>query len=156
MQIHLIAVGQKMPGWVSQGYEEYARRMPPDCRLNLIELPAGQRRKNADIDRILQQEAERMLDAIPKGAFVIALDVDGKPWDTAQLSTQMGQWMQGGSDIALLVGGPEGLHSKALARAQQRWSLSPLTFPHPLVRVIVAEQLYRALSLLRNHPYHRE
>lgn len=155
MQIHLIAVGQKMPGWVSQGYEEYARRMPPDCRLKLIELPAGQRRKNADIDRILQQEAERMADAIPKGAFVIALDVDGKAWDTAQLSTQMGQWMQSGCDIVLLVGGPEGLHAKALALAQQRWSLSPLTFPHPLVRVIVAEQLYRALSLLRNHPYHR-
>lgn len=155
MQIHLIAVGQKMPGWVSQGYEEYARRMPPDCRLKLIELSAGQRRKNADIDRILQQEAERMADAIPKGAFVIALDVDGKAWDTAQLSTQMGQWMQGGCDIVLLVGGPEGLHAKALALAQQRWSLSPLTFPHPLVRVIVAEQLYRALSLLRNHPYHR-
>lgn len=155
MQIHLIAVGQKMPDWVRLGYDEYARRMPPDCRMNLIEVAAGQRRKNADIDRILRQEAERMEAAIPKGAWVLALDVNGKRWDTQQLSEQIGQWMQGGRDVALLVGGPEGFHSQALALAQRRWSLSPLTFPHPLVRVIVAEQLYRGLSLLRNHPYHR-
>jgi len=155
MQIHLIAVGSKMPKWVTQGYEEYAKRMPTDCRLNLIEVPAGQRRKNADIERILRQEADRIEAAIPKGAFVIALDVMGKAWSTEQLATEMGHWMQSGRDVAMLIGGPEGVHPQCLALAEQRWSLSALTFPHPLVRIILAEQLYRGLSLLRNHPYHR-
>lgn len=155
MQIHLIAVGSKMPKWVTQGYEEYAKRMPTDCRLNLIEVPAGQRRKNADIERILRQEADRIEAAIPKGAFVIALDVMGKVWSTEQLATEMGHWMQSGRDVAMLIGGPEGFHPQCLALAEQRWSLSALTFPHPLVRIILAEQLYRGLSLLRNHPYHR-
>ncbi len=155
MRIDLIAVGTRMPKWVEDGYQEYARRMPPDCRLNLREIPSGQRGKNADVARILQQEGKAMLAAVPKGSRIVALDVKGKPWSTPELSRQMDNWMQGGRNIAILIGGPEGFSPDCLAASELRWSLSPLTFPHPLVRVIVAEQLYRALSLLRNHPYHR-
>lgn len=156
MRIHLIAVGTRMPNWVQEGYHEYAKRMTGECRLNLIEVEAGKRGKNADIARILQEEAARMLTAIPSDSCIIALDVQGQAWSTPQLARQLQKWQFGGQDICLLVGGPEGLASECLAKAQQKWSLSALTYPHPLVRVIVAEQLYRAWSLLRGHPYHRE
>lgn len=144
-----------MPAWVAEGYLEYARRMPPDCRLELTEIPARQRGRNADIERILQQEGKKLLASVPRGSRLMALDVAGKAWNTGQLAQQLGNWMQQGSDLTLLVGGPEGLHRDCLEAASLHWSLSPLTFPHPLVRVIVAEQLYRAVSLLRGHPYHR-
>ncbi|MDX1823365.1 MAG: 23S rRNA (pseudouridine(1915)-N(3))-methyltransferase RlmH [Thiohalomonadales bacterium] len=155
MQIHLIAVGNRMPDWVSQGYEEFARRMPPECRLNLVEIPAAKRTKAADIRRLLSQEGERMLEAIPKHALIITLDVSGQRWDTEQLSQQLDSWMHEGRDIALLIGGPEGLAPNCQAQAERSWSLSPLTFPHPLVRIIVAEQLYRATTILKHHPYHK-
>ena len=144
-----------MPHWVVEAYDEYARRLPIECTLRLVEIPAGHRGKNADIQRILRYEGERMLKAIPKGCQMLALDVRGHSWTTEQLSTRLAGWMADGRDLALLVGGPEGLARACLEQAQGRWSLSPLTFPHPLVRVIVAEQLYRAWSLLRGHPYHR-
>lgn len=155
MQIHLLAVGSKMPGWVEQGYEEYAKRLPPECALKLVEIPAGKRGKGADIARLTREEGEKMLAAIPKGAKVVALDVLGRPWSTEQLSQQLNSWLGEGRDVALLVGGPEGLADTCRARADQLWSLSPLTFPHPLVRIVLAEQLYRAWSILQNHPYHR-
>ncbi len=155
MNIHLIAVGDRMPAWVQQGYDEYARRMPRECTLRLIEIAPGKRGRNADIARAMREEGQRMLAAIPKGTRVIALEVNGRDWSTEQLATQLEGWMGGGQDIALLVGGPEGLSDEARAAASQQWSLSPLTLPHPLVRVILAEQLYRAWSILRNHPYHR-
>ncbi len=155
MRIHLIAVGARMPAWVTQGFEEYARRLPADCALQLVEIAAGKRGKNADIARITRDEGERTLAAIPKGALVVALDVKGRAWSTEQLSRQLDSWLHDGRDIALLVGGPEGLAPECLARAEQRWSLSPLTLPHPLVRIVVAEQLYRAWSILNGHPYHR-
>ena len=155
MQIHLIAVGERMPGWVQQGFDEYAKRLPPECALRLTEVAAGKRGKNADITRIRRDESERLLAAVPKGALILALDVDGKHWSTQQLAGQLERWMAGGQDVTLLVGGPDGLTEKARAAAVQQWSLSPLTLPHPLVRVILAEQLYRAWSILRNHPYHR-
>lgn len=155
MNINLIAVGEKMPRWVQDGYQEYSKRLPAECRLNLLEIPARHRGKNADLARILRQEGQAMLAAIPKGNLVIALDVKGKPWSTEALSDQMEGWMSGGQDVALLVGGPEGLAAECLTVARNRWSLSPLTLPHPLVRVVLAEQLYRAWSILRNHPYHR-
>lgn len=155
MQIHLIAVGDKMPPWIQQGYEEFAKRLPAECTLRLVEIPAGRRGKNADIARILRDESRRQLAAVPKGARVIALEVRGKTWSTEQLSEELGGWLQHGRDVALLVGGPDGLDAEARAAAQQQWSLSALTLPHPLVRVLVAEQLYRAWSILQNHPYHR-
>jgi 23S rRNA (pseudouridine1915-N3)-methyltransferase len=144
-----------MPAWVSNGYQEYARRMPPECRLELTEIRPGKRSAKADVARILDEEGKRMLAALPSGCRVIALEVDGKSWDTTRLAQRLGEWLQAGQDIALLVGGPEGLSPACRERAELCWSLSPLTFPHPLVRVVLAEQLYRAWTLLSAHPYHR-
>ena len=155
MKLHLLAVGQKMPAWVEQGYQEYAQRMPAEAQLILKEISPGKRGKNADINRIMQDEGQRIQTAIPKNNHVVALDVKGKAWSTEQLAERLGQWMSSGQDVALLVGGPDGLSQDCRDQADEYWSLSPLTFPHPLVRVILAEQLYRAWSVLRNHPYHR-
>ncbi len=155
MRIHLLAVGARMPDWVYTAFDDYARRMPPHCALLIREIPAEKRGKRADLQRIRDVEGEHLLASIPTGSKVIALDVDGKAWSTEQLAKQLEQWMASGQDIALLVGGPEGLSPASLQRAEQRWSLSPLTFPHPLVRVIVAEQLFRAWSIVSKHPYHR-
>jgi 23S rRNA (pseudouridine1915-N3)-methyltransferase len=155
MNIYLIAVGDKMPRWVQDGYAEYAKRMPVECRLTLVPIHPGKRGKNTDVARAVRDEGERMLAAIPKGARVIALEVGGRRWSTEQLAEQLDTWLAGGQDIALLVGGPEGLAEDCRSSADQQWSLSPLTLPHPLVRVLLAEQLYRAWSILRGHPYHR-
>lgn len=155
MQIHLIAVGQRMPAWVQAGYTEYAKRLPPECSLRLTEIPAEKRGKNADLNRLLGREGERMLAALPKGARPVALAVEGRQWSTEELAGQLSSWLREGRDTALLIGGPEGLAPACEARAEQRWSLSRLTLPHPLVRVVVAEQLYRAWSMLSGHPYHR-
>ena len=156
MRILLIAVGNRMPRWVSDGYEEYARRLPRECSLQLIEIAPGKRGKNADVARILRDEGERMLAAIPKGAKVITLEVEGQAWDTPRLAREMAGWLHEGRDISLLVGGPEGLPEACRQPAEQHWSLSALTLPHPLVRVVLAEQIYRGWSLLKGHPYHRE
>lgn len=155
MRIHLIAVGDKMPDWVTRGYREYARRLSTDCRLQLIEIPPGRRGRSRDVTRAVRDEGERMLAALPKSSRVLALDVGGRAWSTEQLAGQLREWLAGGRDLSLLVGGPEGLAPECLARAEQRWSLGPLTLPHPLVRVVIAEQLYRAWSIVHNHPYHR-
>jgi 23S rRNA (pseudouridine1915-N3)-methyltransferase len=129
--------------------------MPPECRLNLIEIPAVKRTKAVDIKRLLAQEGERMLQALPKNALVVAMDVTGRRWNTEDLAHQLDAWMHEGRDIALLVGGPDGLPPACREQADRSWSLSPLTFPHPLVRIIVAEQLYRATTILKHHPYHK-
>lgn len=144
-----------MPGWVQQGYDEYAKRLPRECELVLKEIAPGKRGKNSDVARIVKEEGERMLAAIPQGAHVVTLDILGKPWTTPDLAQAMKRWLEGGQNIALLVGGPEGLSDAAKQMARETWSLSRLTFPHPLVRIIVAEQIYRAWSILHNHPYHR-
>ena len=155
MHIHLIAVGTRMPDWVKAGFNDYAVRLPQECLLRLIEIPAGKRSKNAGAAQALREEGERMLAAIPAGSRVIALDVKGRHWDTDQFVRQLDSWLHDGRDMTLLVGGPEGLAPAANARAEAAWSLSRLTFPHALARIVVAEQLYRAWSILRHHPYHR-
>lgn len=155
MKIQLIAVGTKMPDWVTAGFTEYQRRFPKEIPLELIEIPAGKRGKNADIARILQKEGELTMAAAGK-ARIVTLDIPGKPWTTEQLAQQLEVWKQDGRDVALLIGGPEGLSPECKAAAEQSWSLSPLTLPHPLVRIVVAECLYRAWSITTNHPYHRE
>ncbi|MCF7971331.1 MAG: 23S rRNA (pseudouridine(1915)-N(3))-methyltransferase RlmH [Methylococcaceae bacterium] len=155
MQIHLITIGQKMPGWVKQGYDEYAKRMPRECELILKEIPAGKRGKNSDVNRIVRDEGERMLAALPKSCLIVTLDIPGKPWTTPNVSEAMRDWLDSGQDIALLIGGPEGLADSVKQAANQSWSLSKLTLPHPLVRIVVAEQIYRAWSIINNHPYHR-
>ncbi len=155
MQIHIISVGNKMPGWVNDGYNEYAKRMPAECRLNLIEISPAQRSKSTDMKRAIMDEGQRMLKAVPKGSHIIALEVNGRSYTTESLAGELEQWMTFGNDVALLVGGADGLAEECLSIAKSKWSLSKLTFPHPLVRVLLAEQLYRAWSLMRNHPYHR-
>jgi 23S rRNA (pseudouridine1915-N3)-methyltransferase len=124
--------------------------------LELLEIAAGKRGKNADIKRILQKEGELTLAAIPKSNRIVTLEVTGKPWDTPMLAQQLDAWKHDGRDVSLLIGGPEGLAPACIAASEQKWSLSPLTLPHPLVRVVVAEALYRAWSVTTNHPYHRE
>ncbi|SPZ44902.1 Ribosomal RNA large subunit methyltransferase H [Plesiomonas shigelloides] len=156
MKLQLVAVGTKMPAWVETGFQEYVRRFPKDMPFELLEIPAGKRGKNADIKRILEKEGEQTLAAIPKGNRIVTLDIPGKPWTTEQLAEQLERWKQDGRDVSFLIGGPEGLAPSCKAAADQSWSLSPLTLPHPLVRIVVAESLYRAWSITANHPYHRE
>ncbi len=156
MNIHLISIGNRMPRWVQEGYAEYAKRLPAECCLQLTELPLGRRGKSVDLARALRDEGERMLKTLPRDSLVVALEVEGRAWSTEQLATKLDEWMGGGRDVTLLIGGPDGLAESCRQRADLLWSLSPLTLPHPLVRVVVAEQLYRAWSILRNHPYHRE
>ncbi len=156
MRITIIAVGTKMPAWVEEGCREFLRRFPPELDVHFKEIPAGKRGKNADISRILEKEGELTCQAIGKGDRVVTLEVKGRPWDTPQLAQQLQNWQMDGRNISLLIGGPEGLAPSCLALAEQRWSLSALTLPHPLVRIIVAESLYRAWTVTQNHPYHRE
>ncbi|HAI69077.1 MAG TPA: 23S rRNA (pseudouridine(1915)-N(3))-methyltransferase RlmH [Gammaproteobacteria bacterium] len=155
MHIDLICIGQKMPSWVQSGFSDYAKRLPSTCSVHLIEIPLRKRTKNADLARLQHKEGEQMLAAIAQGALVVALDEGGQAFSSIQLADQLAHWMQITSKVALLVGGPEGLSAACRKRAQQCWSLSTLTLPHQLVRIVVVEQLYRAWSLLNNHPYHR-
>jgi len=155
MRIRLIAVGTKMPGWVNDGFEEYRKRLNQDVTLELVEIPAGKRGKNADVDRITDKEGEQMLAAIHPSDYVITLDVPGQRLSTEKLAGRLEKLLQQGNHVALLIGGPEGLAPQCRTKAQESWSLSDLTLPHPLVRVLVAEQLYRAWSILKGHPYHR-
>ena len=144
-----------MPAWVNEGYREYARRLPRECRLELTEIPSGQRVRSGNVERAVAEEGKRMLAEVSAGEHVIALDVKGRSWSTEQLARQFQQWMRDGRVIKLLVGGPDGLSAPCLKRAQQCWSLSSLTLPHALVRILVAEQLYRAWTVSVGHPYHR-
>jgi 23S rRNA (pseudouridine1915-N3)-methyltransferase len=155
MKLNLLAVGTKMPAWVTDGYQEYAKRMPRECSLNLHEIPPAKRGKSGSAEQWMREEGERILAVIPKDHHVVALDVKGKPWTTEQLAEQLKSWQADGRDVSLIVGGPDGLTNDCLQRANQRWSLSALTLPHPLVRIVLSEQLYRAWTVLQNHPYHR-
>lgn len=155
MHIHIIAVGDRMPAWVEEAYGEYAKRMPRELRLKLHEIPAGRRGKNADVARLMRDEGARQLSAVPDGCRIVALDVAGRALDSNGLASRLRRQMEAGRDLALLVGGPEGLSPECLAAAEERWSLSALTLAHPVVRVVVAEQLYRAWSIISHKPYHR-
>lgn len=155
MKIRLLTITHKSPAWIQEGYAEYTKRLPPAYALELIEIPAEKRTPNADIKRITEREGEKMLAAIKPHHHVIALDVKGKLWSTEQLAEHLANWQQEGRNVDLLVGGPDGLSPQCLQQAEQQWSLSPLTFPHILVRLIIAEQIYRAFTILQQHPYHR-
>ena len=155
MQIYLIAVGTRMPVWVTEGYREYAHRLPRECSLKLVEITPCKRRKTLNTERIRAAEGQQILAAVPPQATVIALDVRGRSWDTDTLANRLQGWLQDGRDVALLVGGADGLSDKCLERADLHWSLSAHTLPHALVRVVVAEQLYRAWTIISGHPYHR-
>jgi 23S rRNA (pseudouridine1915-N3)-methyltransferase len=155
MQIYIIAVGQRMPAWVQQGVEEYLKRMPSHCRVQVREVSSVHRGKNADVSRILKAEGESLTKAVPKGCRILALDRAGIQFDTPTLAKNLTEWMADGKDIALLIGGPEGLSKEVLQQSETVWSLSALTFAHPLVRIVLAEQLYRAWAITENHPYHK-
>lgn len=155
MRIVLVAIGEKAPGWVREGYAEYAKRLPKPYAPDLVELPLGARSKSRDPARAIVEEGAAVLGAVPKGAHVVALDERGHGWSSVELSRELARWSRDGDDVALVIGGPDGHAPGVLARANRRWSVSPLTLPHMLVRLVVIEQLYRAWTLLAGHPYHR-
>ncbi|MBB6087843.1 23S rRNA (pseudouridine(1915)-N(3))-methyltransferase RlmH [Wenzhouxiangella marina] len=148
----MISVGQRMPGWVAEGWQEYARRLPPHLPLELIEVPVAGRKATG---REREAEAQALADRIPERARRIAMHGAGRPWSTEVLARHLADWQQDGDPVCFLIGGAEGLHPDLLASCQARWSLGPAVFPHMLVRVLVAEQLYRASTILSGHPYHR-
>jgi 23S rRNA (pseudouridine1915-N3)-methyltransferase len=156
MRITIIAIGTKMPAWVNQGVEEYSKRMPRELNIKWRELPLPRRGKDNNAQQLCAREGEQILKAIPAGDKVIALDVRGRALSTAQLAGQLADWQMSGDNYSLLIGGPDGLSEQCLARADRRWSLSEMTLPHPLVRLLLAEQLYRAWTITVNHPYHRD
>ena len=155
MKATLIAVGERAPDWVAAGFSEYQKRLSHWLPLVLHEVAPGVRGKGRDAARAMADEGARVLAALPKNAHIVALDGRGAAHSSGQLATVLERWRQGGRDLALLVGGPEGHDPGVLAAADECWSLGPLTLPHMVVRLLVAEQLYRACSVLANHPYHR-
>lgn len=155
MKVDILAVGKNMPAWVTAGIKEYLPRFPAQFKLDLIEISPALRSKNGIVQAYKSEESIAILNKIPLNNFVIALDVKGKSFDTPQLAVHLQQWMSLGKNISFIIGGPDGLDDNSLQRADLLWSLSPLTFPHPLVRIILIEQLYRAWSILNHHPYHR-
>jgi 23S rRNA (pseudouridine1915-N3)-methyltransferase len=155
MKARLIAVGERPPAWVADGFAEYRKRLSHWLPLDLIEIEPGVRGKGRDTARAMADEGARVLAALPKNAHVIALEVTGKPYSSEQLAQRLEHWRGQGRDLAFLIGGPEGHASEVLAAAGETWSLGPLTLPHMLARLLVAEQIYRAAAMLANHPYHR-
>ena len=155
MRARLIAVGERMPAWVAEGFAEYKKRLSRDLPLDLVEIKPGVRGKGRDPARAIADEGAAVRVALPKDAHVVALDGRGKAWSSEQLAEELARWRMQGRDLAFLIGGPEGHAADVLAAAHQRWSLGALTLPHMLVRLVVAEQLYRAVTMLAGHPYHR-
>lgn len=155
MHTRIISVGERMPAWVAEGFAEYAKRLSRELPLELVEIRPGARGKGRDPQRAIHDEGQAILSALPRDAHVVALDGRGKPWSSEQLAAQLADWRMAGRDLAFLVGGPDGHAPEVLARADQRWSLGALTLPHMLVRLVLAEQLYRAAMIAAGHPYHR-
>ena len=155
MKARLIAVGERAPDWVATAYVDYAKRLSHWLPLELVEIAPGMRGKNRDAARAISDEGQRVIAALPKSAHIVGLDGSGKMYSSEQLAQRLEHWRGQGRDLAFLIGGPEGHAPDVLAAAHETWSLGPLTLPHMLVRLVVAEQLYRAASLLANHPYHR-
>jgi 23S rRNA (pseudouridine1915-N3)-methyltransferase len=154
MRLLLLAAGTRLPDWVNAGYEEYASRLKGDFKLELKEIPLGQR-SGGDIRQAMTKEAERMSAALPASAYVVALQVTGRAMTSEQLGTFLQARANDGRDVVFCIGGPDGLAREIDARADFKWSLSSLTLPHALARVLVAEALYRAVSIVKGHPYHR-
>ena len=155
MQVIIAAVGHKMPAWITAGFDEYAKRMPADCRLQLKEIKPVDRSGSKTAATAMAIERERIEAALPKGARIIALDERGRDLSSVQLSQQLTHWQQDGRDVALVIGGADGLDAGFKAQADMLLRLSSLTLPHGMVRVVLAEQLYRAWTITQNHPYHR-
>ena len=156
MKLHLIAVGHKMPGWINAGYDDYARRMTLDLPLLLTEIKPGHRVAGEDGARARQLEAERILAALPAGCVPVVLDERGAQVTTRELATWMQGWMAEGVSPAFVIGGADGLDDSIKARASKLMGLSKLTLPHALARVMLTEQLYRAVCIIKGHPYQRD
>lgn len=156
MKLRIIAIGHKMPVWIETGYAEYARRMPADAQFELIEIKPEKRAAGSSTSRIQKNEADRLTSALPDQAMLIALDERGRQFTTAELAEYLSRWMQDGVQPCFVIGGADGLDASLKARADLLLGLSRLTLPHGLARVMLAEQLYRAVSMLKGHPYHRE
>ncbi len=155
MKLIIVAVGNKMPSWVTEAFTDYQKRFPPEMKLVLEEIPPVKRNgKNSD-EKAKEQEAKLILEALPKKAYVIALDERGKQFSSIELGDKVGVWQNLGMDVVLIVGGPNGLTDEIRNKANELWSLSKLTLPHPLVRVFLAETIYRGWSIYANLPYHR-
>ena len=155
MKCRLIAAGTRLPDWVNSGFREYQKRLRTPLVLELHEIALAPRRAGETPDRAIQREGADMLAALGKDDYVVALEITARTMSTEKLSAWLAERMRDGRSLALLIGGPDGLSPQCRERADQRWSLSPLTLPHGLVRVVVAEALYRAMSVLAGHPYHR-
>ncbi len=155
MRVTIVAASNRQPDWVAHGYREYARRLQSGLTLDLKVVPLARRAASVPTARIVALEGERMLAAVPQGAHLVTLDETGDAWSTTQLARRLEQWFVAASPVALLIGGPDGLSPDCMTRARESWSLSPLTLPHGLVRILVAEALYRAHSVRSGHPYHR-
>jgi len=156
VKFRLLAVGTRMPSWVDTGVLEYTRRLPADFALQIHQVPLARRGKSIGVAQALDREAAAIEARLEPGDYLVALDVEGRKFDTRGLADRLDRLRSAGSSVALLVGGPDGLSPALMDRAAERWSLSDLTLPHPLVRIVLAEQFYRAWTLLNNHPYHRE
>ncbi|NLC23627.1 MAG: 23S rRNA (pseudouridine(1915)-N(3))-methyltransferase RlmH [Oxalobacter sp.] len=155
MQLFIIAVGNKMPDWVESGYKEYEKRMPAECKLNLKEIRPADRSSNRSAESVMAAECTRIKSALPKNARIIALDEHGKNVTTMQLAQELEKWQQEGRDVAFVIGGADGLDNEFKKEADDLFRLSNMTLPHGMVRILLAEQLYRAWSITKNHPYHR-
>lgn len=155
MKLELIAVGTKMPSWVTAAFTDYQKRFPPEMKLELREIPPVRRQGKGSEEKAKEDEAKLILQALPKKCYVVALDERGKQYSSYELSQKVGTWQSLGSDVVLLVGGPNGFTDEIRQRADELWSLSMLTLPHPMVRIFLAETLYRAWSIYANLPYHR-
>ena len=156
MLIHLIAVGKHMPNWVYEGCDTFKNRLPKDYQLKITEIAAEKRTKSANLDQLIQREEAKIAAHIPKDALCIALERTGTALSTKTLANHLKKWHDNNQDICFVIGGPEGLTPQFCQQANAVWSLSELTLPHPLIRVVLAEQIYRAWSIIMNHPYHRE
>ena len=155
MQLIVAAVGHKMPAWIDAGFQEYAKRMPPECRLLLKEIKPVERSSGRNAETVMAQEKLRIEAVLPKGGYVVALDEHGIDLTTMQLSQHLTQWQQHGRDVTFVIGGADGLDAEFKKQADMQIRVSSLTLPHGMVRILLAEQLYRAWSITKNHPYHR-
>lgn len=155
MRVRVVAAGTRLPAWIDAGFTDYARRMPPESPLELTEIAVARRGGQGAAARAVREEGARMLERVTPGSWVVALEATGRALDTPDLANWWAGRLNDGRDLVFLIGGPDGLAAECLERANERLSLSPLTFPHGLARVVLAEQLYRAASLLKGHPYHR-
>lgn len=155
MKLRLVAISHRQPAWVTEGCADYEKRLPREWGFQVVDVKPGQRTGSVDPAKVRADEADRVRAVLPRGCRVVGLDERGTAWSTVAFAERLGRWQQEGRDVAFVIGGADGLDPAFAAGADQRWSLSAMTLPHGLVRVVVVEQLYRAATILRGHPYHK-